>query len=202
MPSANVFYKEVPDKLLDALWDAFRDALAPLHNTGKLGTVHFQFAPWFTRSQRALAHLDEIRARLPESLLSVEFRHRSWLSDEHLAETLEFMKERGFVHTVVDSPTGLPNTAGIHWRATNPRLALLRLHGRNKHLWNVRGASTASDRFDYDYSDRELEELAVLVLELSKKVEVFHVIFNNNNADQGQRNARTMMRLLRAERAP
>jgi uncharacterized protein YecE (DUF72 family) len=198
---SSVFYRDVPPGLLDVVWAQFRDALAPLQNAGKLGTVHFQFAPWFTRSARALAHLDEIRDRLPEYMLSIEFRHQSWLSDEHVVQTLEFMMERGFVHTVVDSPTGLPNSAGLHWRATNPRLGLLRLHGRNAHLWNVKGASRASDRFDYDYSDQELEELAASVMELSRKVEVFHVIFNNNNEDQGQRNARTMMRLLGAAKA-
>ena len=40
--------------------------------------------------------------------------------------------------------------------ATSP-LAYVRLHGRNAGTWNARGGS-ASDRFDYLYSDEELEE--------------------------------------------
>ena len=46
-----------------------------------------------------------------------------------------------------------------HWEVTHPRLALVRLHGRNAATWNSKSA-VASDRFNYDYSDSELAELA------------------------------------------
>ncbi len=55
----------------------------------------------------------------------------------------------------------------------------------------------ASDRFNYDYSDTELAELAESINELAGRVTQVHVIFNNNYEDQGQRNASTLARLLR-----
>lgn len=36
----------------------------------------------------------------------------------------------------------------------------MRVHGRNEATWNIEGATAASDRFNYDYSDAELGELA------------------------------------------
>ena len=35
--------------------------------------------------------------------------------------------------------------------------ALVRLHGRNHETWNIKGATVASERFNYDYPDAELE---------------------------------------------
>ena len=55
LPSAiatkkTIQYKDVPSELLDALWVFFIEALEPLKQAGKLGLVHFQFAPWLTYS--------------------------------------------------------------------------------------------------------------------------------------------------------
>lgn len=83
-----------------------------------------------------------------------------------------------------------------HWVVTNPSLAVVRLHGRNAETWNIKGATAASERFNYDYSDQELTELAGSITELAEKVAEVHVVFNNNNEDQGQRNATTLMGIL------
>ena len=53
-----------------------------------------------------------------------------------------------------------------------------------------------SGRFDYDYSDAELETLGISIRDMAAKVGAMHVVFSNNCADQGQRNATTLMRLL------
>jgi len=110
---------------------------------------------------------------------------------------------RGFtvVHTVVDAPQGFSNSVPAVWEATHPRYALVRLHGRNTETWNVKGATAASDRFNYDYPEGELDDLATRAARLAKEVEETHVVFNNNMEDQGQRNARTMIELLRRHKA-
>ena len=54
----------------------------------------------------------------------------------------------------------------------------------------------ASDRFNYDYSEQELAEVAQSVTALARNVPVTHVILNNNYEDQGQRNAKTLMSLI------
>ena len=79
---------------------------------------------------------------------------------------------------------------------TNPLLALVRLHGRNHATWNIKGAKSASDRFNYDYTQAELSELVPRLKSMERYVELLQVVFNNNYEDQGQRNGRALIKLL------
>ena len=80
---------------------------------------------------------------------------------------------------VVDAPkTEAKNLVPTVVAATAP-LAYVRMHGRNAGTWNVRGGS-ASDRFDYLYSDEELQEWVEPLRELSDRSEEVYVLFNNN----------------------
>jgi uncharacterized protein YecE (DUF72 family) len=74
------------------------------------------------------------------------------------------------------------------------------MHGRNHETWNIKGATVASERFDYDYPDAELEDIAARVERLAPETFTTHVVMNNNNEDQGQRNAATLMRILARRR--
>ncbi|MFP3607875.1 DUF72 domain-containing protein, partial [Paraburkholderia sp. SIMBA_053] len=64
-------------------------------------------------------------------------------------------------------PEGVPNRAHTVWEATSPQLVIVRLHGRNAETWS--GSTTAAGRFNYDYTERELEEVAVPVREIAKR---------------------------------
>jgi uncharacterized protein YecE (DUF72 family) len=131
--------------------------------------------------------------------LSVEFRQQGWFDgDAATAATLAFERELGVVHTVVDAPQGFANTVPAVWESTHPRLALVRLHGRNRDTWNIRGASDSSERFNYDYGDAELREIATRLRRLAAQAATTHVVFNNNHGDQGQRNAASLTTLLDA----
>lgn len=191
---------EMPRELVDEMWKLFIDAVEPLRSAGKLGTLHFQFGPRFECRPKSLVVLDQIRERLAAYTLSVEFRHMSWFDEDNRGKTLEFEMERGLVNVVVDEPQGFTNSIGSHWVATNANIAYVRLHGRNAETWNIKGATAASERFNYDYPDLELMDLAEHVRSLAEKVGTTHVIFNNNMEDQGQRNASTLMRLLGIQR--
>ena len=193
---ANLYYKDVPGEIRDELWRRFIEALAPLRAANRLGLVHFQFPPWLVRNAAGHAHVRLCVERMAGHALSVEFRHRSWFEGEHAASTLAFERELGVAHTVVDGPQGFANSVPALWEATHPAFALLRLHGRNTETWNVKGASAASDRFNYDYSEPELADIAAKVARLALQVASTHVDFNNNMEDQGQRNAALLMRLL------
>lgn len=191
-----LYYRDLPVELRDELWRRFTEALQPLKASGRLGLVHFQFPPWLVRNAAGRAHVAHCVERMAGHTLSVEFRHESWFAGAHAASTLAFERELGVVHTVVDGPQGFSNSVPAIWEATHPGFALLRLHGRNTGTWNVKGATTASDRFNYDYADDELAGLAASANRLSQEAIATHVVFNNNMEDQGQRNAATMTRLL------
>ena len=110
--------------------------------------------------------------------------------------TLAFERERNLVNAIVDEPQEMSNTIPSIWEVTNPDLAIVRLHGRNRETWNRKGLTSSAERFNYDYSDDELADLGGKIRALSAAR--VHVVFNNNYEDQGQRNARTLMRLIDA----
>jgi uncharacterized protein YecE (DUF72 family) len=191
----NLYWKHVPPDLRAELWRRLQGALWPLQEAGRLGLVHFQFAPWVVCNRQGLEHVQECVGHMPDHTLSVEFRHKSWFDETHRADTLAMLRDLNLVHTVVDGPQGFSNSVPALWEATHPGVALLRLHGRNTETWNATGP-TSSDRFNYDYGEDELKDIAAHLRELAASVASVHVVFNNNFEDQGQRNAASLMELL------
>jgi uncharacterized protein YecE (DUF72 family) len=195
-----LYDRDLPAELRDELWRRFLEALLPLAGAGRLGLVHFQFPPWLLRNRDGHALVRHCVARMGSHKVSFEFRNATWFGSERaIASTLAFERELGVVHTVVDGPQGFANSVPALWETTHERYALVRLHGRNAATWNRRTQS-ASERFDYDYRDGELADLAAPIRRLAARVATAHVVFNNNMEDQGQRNARTLTALLRSAR--
>jgi uncharacterized protein YecE (DUF72 family) len=192
----NLYYKDTPGEILRELWRRYIEAIEPLKRSGKLGAVHFQFAPWVVNNDDGRAHVEHCADVMEGYVLAAEFRHKSWFSEKAREATLALERERGFVNVVVDEPNTTANSIPAVWEVTNPRLALIRLHGRNHETWNIQGATSASSRFNYDYDEAELGGLAAQIGQIAKSVERTHVVFNNNFEDQGQRNARTLMQIL------
>jgi uncharacterized protein YecE (DUF72 family) len=192
----SLYYADVPLEIRDELWKRFIEALAPMQAAGKLGAVHFQFAPWLLRDRQGIAHVEHCVEKMAGHLLAAEFRHDTWFFGAHLEQTLEWERALGLVHTVVDSPQGFANCVPCVWDVTNPQLAILRLHGRNKETWNKKGLVASSARFDYWYSQDELAAMIPEIEHLGTQAQAVHVIFNTNNQDQGQVAARMMRELL------
>jgi uncharacterized protein YecE (DUF72 family) len=162
----------------------FHAALEPLRAAGKLGGILLQFPPYVVHKPISFEYLEWAQGQLRGDEALVEFRHSSWLDDAHRADTLEFLEGHGMTHVVTDSPRieGAKNMVPTVWASTSP-MTYVRLHGRNAETWNVRGGS-ASDRFNYLYSDDELRELAGPLRELADGVEQAFVFFNNNGRSQ------------------
>jgi uncharacterized protein YecE (DUF72 family) len=191
-----LYYKDLPAAILDELWRRFSEALEPLRQAGKLGAVHFQFAPWLLRNREGHAHVQECVSRMEGYQLSVEFRNSTWFDGDNARKTVAFERELGVVHTIVDGPQGFANCVPAVWETTHPDLALVRLHGRNRETWNIRSAASSS-RFNYWYSTEELTAIKPDILRIADRVGKVHVLFNTNYEDQGQVNARLMRQLLR-----
>jgi uncharacterized protein YecE (DUF72 family) len=64
---------------------------------------------------------------------------------------------------------------------TNSQLAYLRLHGRDARAYTT--GKTVAARFNYDYSDEEIGEVAQRARALAEKAKEVHVVFNNNALD-------------------
>ncbi|TCZ77947.1 DUF72 domain-containing protein [Lysobacter sp. N42] len=191
-----IYYKDVPDELREELWSRYERGVRPLHEAGRLRALHFQFAPWVVPSPDWKRHLEECVGRLPGYQLAFEFRNRSWFDGEHDERTLAMERDLGVAHVVVDEPQAGARSIPAVWRTASERMAIVRMHGRNHETWNARGLKAASERFDYDYSEDELREVARPIRRLAREVDELHVVFNNNNGDQGQRNGRSLMKIL------
>jgi uncharacterized protein YecE (DUF72 family) len=161
------------------LFARFHRALEPLRSAGKLGGILLQFPSYVVYRDRSLEYLQWAKEQLAGDPMLVEFRHRSWLDEERRSETLAFLEELGAAHVVVDAPkTEAKNLVPTVVARTAPT-AYVRMHGRNADTWNVRGGS-ASDRFDYLYSPKELREWVGPLRALSEEADEVYVLFNNN----------------------
>lgn len=192
----NVYYRDLPPEAQIELWRRFREAIAPLQQGDKLGLVVFQFPPWFMYRRSNLAHIMHCAEMLEGYGLAVEFRHRSWFDPNHCQDVLAFEREHGFVHVVVDEPQGFAASIPPVWEVTDPEVAVLRLHGRNRAMWQKKGLASAAERFNYLYSEDELEEFVRPVRALAAQARKVHVLFNNCYRDHAQQNAVTLQRLL------
>lgn len=183
------YYEDLPDEIARELWKRFREALAPLRDANKLGAILFQFPPWFVKRRTSIDHILLCAEMLEGFPLAVEFRNNTWFNQKHAASTLEFEREHGLVHVVVDEPQGTAFSIPAIWAVTSPKLAMVRLHGRNHETWQAKDLPSAAERFKYLYAEGELENLAHSITDLQRDAERVDVIFNNCYSDYGVRNA-------------
>jgi uncharacterized protein YecE (DUF72 family) len=190
----NIYPNHLGPEALDEAWRRFESALRPLHDAGRLGSVLFQYPPWFHPRRDTRAELDSLHERLPEYRVSVEFRSPMWLSEERDRErTLRLLEEHQLILVGLDAPAAskLPRLMAI----TNPELFVVRFHGRSDSTWADTSRS-AAERFRYLYSGEELEELAQPVAELAREAHETHLLMNNCYRDYAVRNADELHQIL------
>ena len=171
------------------------EQLRPLREKGKLGTFLLLLSPAFVPSTRQLEELDPIIEALRPYVLSVELRKRAWVDGPALASTLAYFRERGVAWVAVDMPRiEAKNVMPAIDEVTCPELSYLRLHGRNAEGY-LHG-KTAADRFHYDYSPAELEEIVGRIRTLAAQARNVRVVASNHSADFAPKAALALMRSL------
>jgi uncharacterized protein YecE (DUF72 family) len=180
----------------DEAFHEFRAALEPLELSGKLRGVLLQYHPRFTKSPEAKSELARARERLAPLVPLVEFRHRSWTEEAELADTLAFLESAGLAFVSLDSPRTRASNVSPTISAVTHRVAYVRFHGRNAQTWNIRGAKSAAERFDWLYSEEELTSWVEPFARLAEKAEEVYAMFNNNRDDFAPRSAQVLRGLL------
>jgi uncharacterized protein YecE (DUF72 family) len=180
---------------------AVLDAVEPLERAGKLGAFLLQLSPAFSPKAHGLEELEPLLAQLSPRPVAVELRNRGWVEGERTAETMGFLSDHGAAWVGVDAPraehfTLMPPVDAV----TDERLAYLRAHGRNAEGY-LKGKSVA-ERFGWDYSDAELEEIAGRARELAETAGIVNVAFNNNRGADAPTSARRMRQLLGQDPGP
>ena len=168
----------------------------PLRSAKKFGAFLLQLSPAFSPRKSHLSELEPIIERLGPLGLAIELRNRNWTEEENLQSTLEFFRQNQVTLALVDAPnekhfTIMPSDLDA---TTNPALGYLRLHGRNAHGY-LHGRSVA-ERFNYDYSDGEINQLAKRAKKLARETQVTQVVFNNNALDFAPHAAARMRKAL------
>jgi uncharacterized protein YecE (DUF72 family) len=110
---------------------------------------------------------------------------------------IAFLREQNVPYVIVDEPQGFPNSVPAVWEATSDEMAVVRFHGRNRETWNKRKIS-AAERFDYLYSEDELQEFVEPVRRLAEQTKDVHAIFNNCYEDKAIQNAQQFAAMLGA----
>ncbi len=152
----------------------FFDIIEPLKRTEKLGPLLFQMPPSYRAN---LDQLENVLTMLPEGYLyAIEFRHQSWLQ----TETWKVLRESNVAYTIVDEPLLPPDLI-----LTSKDFAYVRWHGRGESPW-----------YNYNYSEKELENWVPKVRELENKSPTVYGYFNNHFHGFAVANALQLTKML------
>jgi uncharacterized protein YecE (DUF72 family) len=189
----NVYLKDLDAAVVDQVWERFLSALAPLHESGRLGSLLFQFPPWFGISKAHKHYLLECKERCAPYRMCVEFRSASWMTEDNRAETLDFLTSYAVPYVVVDMPQGYRSSIPPVVAATAD-LAVVRFHGHSD-KWE---SKDIYERFGYLYSEQELRPWVPRIEQLAEQAAEVHVLTNNCYRDYAQVNARQLAKHLDA----
>ena len=157
----------------------FIGILKPMVEDQRLGALLAQFPTAFRYSPENVDRLSEIVESFEDFPLTVEFRHRSWTSDA----VQQWLEEHQVSFCNVDEPM-FRHHVKPSAEVTGP-VAYVRLHGRNYEKWY---SGKRDDRYDYLYSEEELDQWVPRIQEMGKKAKDVYVIGNNHFRGQAPSN--------------
>lgn len=165
---------------------AFADSIRPMIEADVLAGLLAQFPGSFRYSPEALDHLKVCRDAVAPRPLFVEFRHNGWVT----RSVYDFLKAEKIGYVCVDEPQ-IGSLLKPDVFATTGT-GYVRLHGRNGAKWHTGGP----ERYNYSYSDAELDEWRQKIAILKEKVSRLYVYFNNCYEAKAAANALQFMRSL------
>ena len=170
---------------------AVRAGFDVLRDAGKLGAVLLQFPFSFHRTPENTAVLKNLLKRFADYPLVVEVRHATWNDNAFYA----VLHERGVGFCNIDQPV-IGRSIKPSERAT-ARVAYVRLHGRRYDSWfSDDPAMPPSERYNYLYTEQELEPWAARIQHLAEAGDSTFVITNNHFQGKAIVNALQLVRLL------
>ena len=172
------------EKAVRAGFDLLRDA-------GKLGAVLIQFPFSFHRTPENSAYLGALLKRFSDYPLVVEVRHATW-NDEGFYEFLH-ARDVGFCN--IDQPV-IGRSLKPSERTTS-RVGYVRLHGRRYDTWfSDDPATPPHERYNYLYSESELEPWVARIAHVAEHSKSTYVIANNHFEGKGIVNALQLIQAL------
>ena len=171
-------------KIVRAGFDVLRDG-------NRLGAVLLQFPFSFHNTAPNLARLNHLLDDFAVFPLVVEVRHASWAKKEFY----ELLHQRGVGFCNIDQPV-IGRSIQPGERVTSP-IGYVRLHGRRYDTWfSDDPASPPSERYNYLYSEQELEPWVKRIEHVAESAKTTFVVTNNHFQAKGIVNALQLIHLL------
>jgi len=178
-----------PDKThFQSLAAEFKTALEPLQKENLLLCSLLQFPQSFHYEKEERLYLDSLLKELSELPIVIEMRNTQWQSDQ----VYNALRQRKTGWVITDNPT-LKNLPKLDYTTTSD-IAYIRFHGRNSQNW-YNGDNVS--RYDYLYTDEELNSFVNPIQELLKHAKVVQLFFNNHAKSQATVNAKKIEMLLK-----
>lgn len=170
---------------------AARAGFDVLRDAGKLGAILLQFPFSFHHTDENTAYLNHLLRRFADYPLVVEVRHATWNEKSFYA----MLHERSVGFCNIDQPV-IGRSMKPTERSTAP-VGYVRLHGRRYDSWfSDDPALPPSERYNYLYTEQELEPWAARVRHLASQGDTTFVITNNHFQGKGIVNALQLIRML------
>jgi uncharacterized protein YecE (DUF72 family) len=184
-------HQSLTHKIENGNWEreaeTYINAIEPLAASGRLEAVLFQFPYSFHYTPENRAYLDKLFKFFKNIPKAVEFRTADWCT----AKVIDAMKSREIPLVSLDLPD-LPKLPPIMEVVTSS-MAYIRLHGRNKQAW---WGKDDHARYDYLYSDSEIEAWAGRIERIAEQAQRILVYFNNHPFGKAARNAKRLGHIL------
>jgi uncharacterized protein YecE (DUF72 family) len=169
--------------------------VSPMAEAGCLGCGLLQLSPHFRKEGDNLTLLNSVLDALSYDHFpyAVEFRHRSWLDEgdrEIAGEVIDALRDRNVANALIDGPG--PPITGVQ---TSDH-AYARFHGRNRDIWYREEDDQRINRYDYLYSNEQLENWVPIIDQIGEKTKNIRLYFNNHGRAKAAKNAFQMMDLL------
>ncbi len=184
-------YKSMTHEKTDNLKEqcrVFKEGVGPLGDN--LKALLFQFPYMFVPEAASIDYLKRLREEFDGYESVVEFRNTKWFDDKYL----DTLRELNLGYCVVDEP----KLKGLlpFYPALTSDTGYFRFHGRNSDWFRA----PMDVRYDYLYSDEELEQFVAPVEEIGAKAKRTFAFFNNCHMGKAARNAKTFKEMIKKGR--
>ena len=165
----------------------FKKAIDPLMYNNLLVCALFQFPESFHYDKEERIYLDNLLQEMADIPTVVELRNKQWQKDSVFTE----LQQRKIGWCITDNPD-LKNLLKLEYIRTSD-IGYMRFHGRNAEMW-YKGDNAS--RYDYCYTDSELQSFVYPITELLKHTKIVSLFFNNHAKSNATVNARKLKLLL------
>ena len=174
---------------------AVRAGFDVLRQAEKLGAVLLQFPFSFHCTKKTVGYLTAVLKRFADYPLVVELRHASWQTEE----TLAFLRELNAGFCNLDQPI-IGHSLEPSASSTSP-IGYVRLHGRRYDTWfSDNPATPAHERYNYLYSEEELDPWVARIRTLNQHTRNTFVVTNNHYQGKAVVNALQLISILKGSK--